>query len=273
MKKNKKNMYTYFNEIDNDKNGFLDRKELRAALIATNAIPSEITIQNIISFFDYTNDGRISVKEFSDALEPILNNTTFNRQSSRLNTPRVMEIKKKSGEFVRKNYSHLNDLFTMMQERNGLITRENFKKILSESKIPLISSDMDVILENIAEYEEDLVKWKYWLDEMKAYYDKDDMTESQFITSNDKSTLKRSQTHVELFRRLNKTIKESKISVNDAFRIFDKNDDGEISIQEFRDAIHGMKLGLTEDEITDIIKHIGHNGCVSKKEFNKALNL
>lgn len=44
-------------------------------------------------------------------------------------------------------------------------------------------------------------------------------------------------------------------------------------VNEFRDAIHGMKLGLTEDEITDIIKHIGHNGCVSKKEFNKALNL
>ena len=41
-----------------------------------------------------------------------------------------------------------------------------------------------------------------------------------------------------------------------------------------RDAIHGMKLGLIDEEITDIIKLVGDkNGQVKYNDFVKALNL
>ena len=63
------------------------------------------------------------------------------------------------------------------------------------------------------------------------------------------------------------------MTIKDAFKIFDKNSDGSISTKEFRIAFKKMDIGLTDDDITEMINHLDKNGDgqINFKEFEFAL--
>jgi len=235
MKKNNLDSYKFFNDIDKDKNGFIERNELRAALFATGAFPTDVQLNNLLSYFDYSGDNRISVKEFSEAIDPYIATVSFTRESSaNLNNPKAREIRKKCKEIFSKgtNYDLTLQSMGMWKEKNGLITKEDFKKVLISLNLGFLPSDVDLILDNLVDYEDNYVKYLVFLNKFK---EDDEYAESQYVPSMANSgVMKKSASAENLFRRMNKVLKEAKISPREAFKIFDKNKDGKISLQEFR---------------------------------------
>ena len=68
----------------------------------------------------------------------------------------------------------------------------------------------------------------------------------------------------------NRNIEEE---IKEAFQVFDKNKDGYISTQEFREVMVNLGEKLTEEEIGEMIKEadIDGDGKISIEEFTKVM--
>jgi Ca2+-binding EF-hand superfamily protein len=147
-------------------------------------------------------------------------------------------MKKKCSEVIKKNYNDIKSGMQIFEEKKGnlhLISRENFKKVLIQYKVGFLTSDIDIILESLVEYDGDMVKYLDWLNFYNNLNEeKEGLAESTYVSASFERSNSRLSNPKELFRTLNKTLKDNKISVKDAFRIFDKNGDGHISASEFR---------------------------------------
>ncbi|GBG84859.1 hypothetical protein CBR_g39235 [Chara braunii] len=60
----------------------------------------------------------------------------------------------------------------------------------------------------------------------------------------------------------------------EAFRIFDKNGDGKITIDELKQALNGLGVKAREDEVDELMKQadVNRDGSVCYEEFVKLLN-
>ena len=61
---NKMDAVKFFNKIDTDRNGFLETKELKEELTKIGLITSDVEMNNLLSYFDDSGDGRVNIKEF-----------------------------------------------------------------------------------------------------------------------------------------------------------------------------------------------------------------
>jgi len=258
IKRNKLDTYTFFTQLDSDKSGFLDRDEIRAAVIATGAVPSQIELTNLLNFFDYGEDGKISVKEFVETLEPYVKRIATQTTTHTLEPSKLQQFRKKCVAIIQENKENLAGGFDILKIKDGLITKEDFKKVLVGLNIGFTPSEIEIILDNLVVMEDVFINYNKFLDlketdpiprpssstpltlpqrnkdkPFEKPYESTPMTESQYYGSAD-STLKRSMTAETLFRKMNKILKETNISARAAFEILDKNGDGLISIQEFR---------------------------------------
>lgn len=275
MKLTDKDLYSYFRDIDVDKDGFLDRGELAKAIVMLTQISaSDIVVQNVLNHFDYTHDGRISLDEFVKTLEPFFNISTLKRQNTLNLNPALKQAKRRIAEIVAKNSSHLLDMFKIYGSSPGLITEDMFKKALAESKIGLNSADIDNIIENFVDVEGKYIKYQIWVEEAKDQYERENLAESQALSTSH-GDLRRSNSAENIFRSLANSIKASHIKPSEVFNTIDSNKDGVISHAEFRTFFKKMDLNLTHEEITNIIKAIDikNDGQIEYGEFIKALKL
>ena len=54
----------------------------------------------------------------------------------------------------------------------------------------------------------------------------------------------------------------SLLEISDAFKLFDKNGDGQISVEELGEAMKQAGQEMTEEELKDMIKAVDRNGGV-----------
>mmetsp|Transcript_86929 Transcript_86929/g.202358 ORF Transcript_86929/g.202358 Transcript_86929/m.202358 type:complete len:194 (-) Transcript_86929:149-730(-) len=61
--------------------------------------------------------------------------------------------------------------------------------------------------------------------------------------------------------------------IPELFRLSASNDDGELDITEFRDLIHGMHVGFSDERIFQLFQSFDqdHSGMIDDKEFVRAL--
>jgi len=238
--------HAYFNKIDKDKSGFLERKELKAELSNAGFASSDIELDNLLNYFDNSNDGRISSKEFVAAIQPYINLARANSQRQVKEVPNnkiVNDLKGKCHDIVRRNYQTLVSSFAILKENTSgspVITKENFKKIIVEFNLGFVPSEIDMILMYLVDTNADgLVYYEKFLNN---YNDSSiekhvDFAESRQLSSSgfggDRS-YKRLSSAEEIFGRINKVLKDNRISAKEAFGVFDKDGNGKISLQEFR---------------------------------------
>jgi len=103
---------------------------------------SSMEAENLLNYFDYGGDNRVSIKEFSDALEPYMKGVTIQRKASNLLSPRLMEIKRKLGAFVKKNHKNLEDTYGLYEVKKNFVSKNDFKTILQKYHIDLTISEM-----------------------------------------------------------------------------------------------------------------------------------
>jgi len=70
-----------------------------------------------------------------------------------------------------------------------------------------------------------------------------------------------------------KNEREAPNEIQDAFKLFDKQNKGEVSVQEFKHVLTTIGEKLTEDEVDDMIKEAGidKNGVITLQEFLKLM--
>jgi len=155
----------YFNMIDSDNSGFLERKELRRELLNMGMQFSDIEMDNLLDFFDNSRDGRINSKEFVAQIE------RYTKQVKSPSSPHSAGAD------------------------------------LSDSPVPLTSGFSNKSPSRFSN---------------KSPSRYSSISPSRLSSAED------------IFSRINKVIKESGISYKEAFKIFDKNGDGKISLQELK---------------------------------------
>ena len=69
-----------FVELDKDKSGFLDRKELKKALISIGIAPSYDELNAYFQMFDKNKDQKISEAEFSHIVKDFLQKEMSNEE-------------------------------------------------------------------------------------------------------------------------------------------------------------------------------------------------
>jgi len=281
--------HSYFNKVDKDKSGFLERKELKTEIQNIGITSSDIELDNLLNYLDSSRDGRINSKEFINAIQPYIQLArakTTSRQSTKEvpNNKLVNDLKTKCNDVIRRNYQNLlTSLGIFKESSTGLptVSKENFRSVMLQMNVGFLPSEIDLILEYLVETNPDgLVYYEKFLQNYNdSAFDKHvDFAESRTLSSagfgGDRS-YKRLSSAEEIFSRINKVLKENRISVKEAFKIFDKDGNGKISLQECRDAFAGMKLGLSKQEVEDVIKHIdrGGDGQINYNEFITALKL
>jgi len=284
----------YFNKVDADHSGFLDRKELKQELLNMGLQFSDIEIDNLMDYWDNSKDGRVNLREFVDQIEPRIKQLKALRtQSSKrlVNTSTtsnkiINDLKGKCHAIVSKHYSTILQGLNIFKESStgpALVTKENFKKAFEAFNLGFLPSELDLILGNLVEENGDgLVYYERFLNDYNDPKSAISLSESRMLNTSgygDKSASRLSNAE-DIFSRINKVLKENKISAKDAFKVFDKDGNGKISLQEFRDAFAGMKLNLSKSEIEDVIKHVDKgkdgrrgDGQIDYNEFIQALKL
>ena len=243
---NKTDPQTYFNKLDDNKNGFIERRELKDALHKIGSYGSDIEIANIATYFDNSKDGRINLKEFLKQMEPYT--TTAKRMSvvkaketnTSIDNQMFKDLKFKCRGLVRSHYKDLSQGFGVMEEFNKsgehLISKENFKEVLIRNKLGLASMEIELIADHLVVMNEDgFIIYDQFLKEYSQEERTVNLGESQVAASSaETKKLLQLNTAEEVIKRLASVLKKNKINPQKAFAAFDKDGNGKVSIQEFK---------------------------------------
>lgn len=239
-----------FVELDGNKDGFISRMEFERGLTKLGFNIDSKKFEEVYKHFDYSRDGKLSVKEFIDVVAPYYEkaqktaSTTIKRPGSTRQLQKqgtqgvlVESLRKKVRDVVRENYKNLNMSFQMFAEPGtSFMTKENFKKVILESKVGITATEAGIILENFVEYngkdEVNYVKFLSSFNEARSSGTLDNirMEESRVIDT----PLKRSSTAKNIFGTIAKIIEQGTVTKQGAFKIFDKDNSGKISHKEFK---------------------------------------
>ncbi len=237
----------YFNKMDADHSGFLERKELRQELLNMGMQFSDIEMDNLMDFLDNSKDGRINSKEFIAQIEPYIKQVKS--QSSRrivtntTNNKVLNDLKGKCHTIISKNHSTILQGLNIFKENSSgpaLITKDNFKNVLTQMNVGFLPSEIDLIISNLVDMngDEQIFYERFLNDYNDPHYAGGDLSESRVLSTSgfgDKSASRLALSSAEdIFNRINKVLKDNKISAKDAFKVFDKDGNGKISLQEFR---------------------------------------
>lgn len=231
--------YTYFNKFDMNGNGFIERRELKNEIQRMGILISDIELNNLLNFFDDNADGRISSKEFTSHLQPYVNTAKKSRSHGSRDAPNskiIDDLKIKCHNIVRQNSSDLGKGFDLLKDSKGYISKDNFGKVLLMYNLGFVPAEIDLIVDYFTEKTGDgLVLYEKFLKSYSdPHFDKD-VSESQILSSyGADKPIKRLSSAEEIFSRMAKVLKDNKISSKEAFKIFDKDGSGKVTIQELR---------------------------------------
>mmetsp|Transcript_4607 Transcript_4607/g.4477 ORF Transcript_4607/g.4477 Transcript_4607/m.4477 type:complete len:702 (-) Transcript_4607:22-2127(-) len=235
----------YFRAFDHDINGQLSIEEFRAALRHLKLDLKTQDIEALVEAADLNKDGMISLHEFIEFIQPTGNSINVFRR-----------MMKTSGISPY-------DMFQMFDiNRDGVVSIEEFKKICSGFKLAATSLEIEQIFNEIDRNRDCLISYNEFLDVM---------SNQAYIPQSPEKGKPRGRTpqRSNILEVVVKAITSSGISLYDAFKVFDTDNDGFISKQEFARVFHQMKFDISEDEIEALLSIVDTSGDdrISYNEF------
>ena len=254
MKEKQVSLASLFATLDDNKDGFISRTELRSFMGKFGGPTDDEKIKEILNHFDHNGDNRISIKEFINVLKPYVEKAessptprTKNIQHSHRST--TDPLRRKVSSLIKENYSNLEATFTFYSESSApsYITPNNFRQVLKGLNLRLTAEEVDIILDQFVEYNKSNVNWNKFLLDNKEVPEPDlglsripesqsfvaDVTHSQHEDIKPHK-LERSSTAKNVFGKISKALKERHISSQEAFNIFDRDRTGKISYTELK---------------------------------------
>lgn len=237
---------TFFNRIDDNKNGFIEKKELHAELNKIGHVTSDIEMANVASYFDESKDGRINLKEFLKQMEPYI--ITAKRQNllkakevqNSTDNKMLGDLKFKCRNVMRAHYQDVAQGFDIMKQfnKNGdsLISKEDFKSVLQRNQLGFTPLEIDLVADSLTQLNIDgYIHYDRFLRDHCQSEAQVNLSQSQISASSQKTEkLLQLNTAEEVIKRLANVLKKNKIDPQKAFAAFDKDGNGKISIQEFK---------------------------------------
>ena len=143
MNKNQITLASLFTSLDQNKDGFLNRTELKDFIHKHEGPTDEEKINEILGFFDHNGDNRISIKEFINVLKPYMEKaeslpSPSMKSSQRSHRHILGPLRKKLSSLIKENSTNLEAGFNMYSESSSpsFITRDNFRRVLKDLNMP-----------------------------------------------------------------------------------------------------------------------------------------
>ncbi|CAG9333007.1 unnamed protein product [Blepharisma stoltei] len=245
-----------FRAFDKNLSGTLSRQEFRNALEHLGLNLTTYDVEMLVDVADANKDGSITLHEFIEFVQPSENMVSVFKR-----------MMKRSGISAP-------DLFNIFDaDKNGIITKDEFKRVLASLKIPLTPEEVEALWTFIDKDKSNTINFKEFQDLLReaAPISRTNtrMSEgSRLPTEESKATPVPPPDPLE---SIVKVIASSGINLFDAFKVFDKNNDGYISRQELIKVFQDMKLNLTNTQIEILLRKIDKSGDnrISFDEFKE----
>lgn len=139
------------------------------------------------------------------------------------------------------------------KNKDGKVTRMEFRSALENIGIKLMPAEVDAVLRSIDTDMDGAIKYTEFIRKMKIYGVQSMSEEQQIIQS------------------IYQSIKKLNYTLYDVFTIFDRDGDGEVSRKDLMDSFNNFGLGLTVQQIEKVLKLIDTNrdGQIEFSEFSK----
>ena len=238
------NVAGVFSSFDKNMNGYLNRNEFREAIESLRVNLNTYEIETLLGVADINKDGKISIQEFVEFIEP------------------SQHIERVFRKLLRTCGVSIQDLYNMIDSnQDGFITKEEFNKLMRGFSIPLTSSETNKLFQMLDSNKDGRLNIREFLSglERKPEQPREYPREEKPRTEETKDVVK----------DVVQSIIDSRINLHDAFKTFDKNDDGYISRYEFTRVFQDMKLGLSMEQIESIRRRLDTSADerISYQEF------
>lgn len=188
------NLMDAFQMIDVNSKGWITAPELTEALSDYGSFPHKNDVYLFVRRYDRDSDGRLLYSDFCDAFTPKdlhAANTMSRRQAYHLHhgycrehyfvretrdlfmrTFRTHFNCEESAELLRKRLSRrpkfsVHDAFTTVDaDKNGYITREEFKKLLNESKVYVTDKELQSLVDRYDKNADGRVSYSEFMEEL-----------------------------------------------------------------------------------------------------------
>lgn len=241
--------------FDRDRDGMLNRDEFREALESLRINLSTYDIEVLLDTADRNRDGRITLQEWCDLIEPRPNPIDSFR--SLLKASKLTQA----------------DVFNAMdQNRDGFLSGQEFREAMIKLDLGLTLGEIDDIIRLMDTNRDGRLDYREFL--RLAEPGRPGATQAQGSIGKqpgEVSTRKPPDAEIDVLKEVVMAISQSKIPLRDAFSVFDKNKDGNISPDEFRQVLTNMQIQLSPTQITQLMQRIDVNrdGKLNYEEFKK----
>ena len=183
-------------------------------------------------------------------------------------TSRRLEILDPSFKLERAVFKKIVDLLTARlispetafglfdKNKDGTISREEFRSAMNNMGIKLSSVELDSIIRSIDTDIDGGIKYKEFIKKLMIYGVQCVSEEQQILNM------------------IYENMKKLGYSLQEVFQIFDRDGDGQIGRQELMDSFNNFGLGLTVAQIEKIVKMIDSNkdGAIEFPEFSRVFD-
>ena len=220
-----------FNAFDDDKNGFLDRSELKNAIATVNEkLVTEKELDEIMSQFDTNSDGKLSLEEFTKLCDDDRLKLKKRLSKSRFGFKKVPVSTEEEQEAVEKIKES-----SIQREMKAVVSKETeqwkMKVFMSEKKVEEAKEELVESARAVCIADAEVKRQKKVVEDIK----KGDWSAERIFAAFDKD--RNGYLDIEELELALPALLGVKVSRQDAERLsrkYDENNDGHIDFEEFQ---------------------------------------
>lgn len=252
-----------FLAFDENRDGTISRNEFMKTFRSMELGLTDDEINKMFSYFDNKKTGNIEYSIFCDRIGR--KNTPIERSGSGIDSRRNAPIERSATgadsleekiivmirERIKEKKMTVSQAFAVFDENHdGVITSQEFLSTFKTMQFGLTMEEISRMLAFFDPRKTGKIDFKVFCERIEG-------------TSGGASIEEK------ILQRIRVRIQEKKLNLTQAFSLFDKNHDGVISTQEFINAFRTMQLGLSDEEVGQILLYFDPNrsGKINFKAF------
>ena len=234
--------------FDKNRDGMLSRDEFREAMESLRINLTTYEIEVLLDTADQNRDGRVSLQEWCDLTEPRPNPMDAFRS--------LLKASK---------LTHADVFSAMDQNKDGFISGQEFRDAIIRLDLGLTLAEIDDMIRLLDVNKDGRLDYREFMKLVGV------PGKPQTTVTPSKPAGEGPSSEPDILREVVVAISQSRIPLREAFNVFDKNRDGSISTDEFRQVLVNMQIKLTPAQIAQLLQRIDINrdGKLTYEEFRK----